>query len=347
MTDLITTDQISKMLSFVPSARTAIASTYKLCGLINSFDDVENYLLKGAGLAAGSYRTYMTAVRQLYRYTNGLHPFQITAGHIEGFYDHWSRKVSRRTASSKITGLKRFFKGVEEAAPLFRSPFRNMLQKLVKKLSRTGKSKTKKALTQNEIKDILEYLEEASPYTACHAENYAIVLMLSTSGLRAAELCQLRWKDLEYFEGKWTARFIGKGEKEAEQEIAPQAVEAARAYFQKHFRRDPRPEDHLFWSVPIIRGEEPRPMDPHALWYRVKKIGKDARAEGIIGEDRKVVFSPHLFRRSFATYLYSKGMKLKALKELTRHSSIEVLADHYIDDREASAPYFEALFATA
>ncbi len=70
MTDLITTDQISKMLSFVPSARTAIASTYKLCGLINSFDDVENYLLKGAGLAAGSYRTYMSAVRQLYRYTN-------------------------------------------------------------------------------------------------------------------------------------------------------------------------------------------------------------------------------------------------------------------------------------
>jgi len=56
--------------------------------------------------------------------------------------------------------------------------------------------------------------------------DYAIVYTLVTSGLRAAELVQLHWKDLELLEGLWTARFIGKGGKEAEQALYSEAVEA-------------------------------------------------------------------------------------------------------------------------
>ena len=126
--------------------------------------------------------------------------------------------------------------------------------------------------------------------------------MLVTSGLRSAELVQLRWKDLEYFEGTWTARFIGKGNREAEQELYTEAVEACRRYFKSQFRKEPKPEDALFWIFPMYREDKPRPLAYHTLWRRIKEMGQAAREQGIV--TRELCWSPHLFRRSYATALY-------------------------------------------
>ena len=66
-----------------------------------------------------------------------------------------------------------------------------------------------------------------------------------------------RWKDLELLEGTWTARFVGKGSKDAEQELFTPAVEACRAYFRARFGRDPQPADALFWTQPSFDGDSP------------------------------------------------------------------------------------------
>ena len=187
-----------------------------------------------------------------------------------------------------------------------------------------------------ETRDLLSCLsDDQSVKGLC---DYAIIYNLITSGLRAAELCQLIWKDVEFSSGAWTARFIGKGEREAEQELYAPAVEAARICFLKQFGKEPSREDHLFYSLAAYNGDNPRPMTPHRLWVRVNEIGERAKAEGIL--TREIEFSSHLFRRTYATLLYKSGMKLKALAEKTRHSSIEILAKHYINDEEPASPYF-------
>ena len=172
-------------------------------------------------------------------------------------------------------------------------------------------------------------------------EDHAIVFMLATSGLRASELCSLRWQDLDQVDGTWTARFIGKGGLSAEQELYAPAVEACREYFRAAFHRDPRPEDALFWTVPSFPGAQPAPLLYHVLWDRVRKIGARARAAGILKRDLQ--FSPHLFRRSYATALYKSGMGLKAIQEKTRHANIEVLMKHYVDDSEPAGPHFDKI----
>ena len=80
-------------------------------------------------------------------------------------------------------------------------------------------------------------------------------------------------------------------------------------------------------------------MTPHRLWVRIKDIGSRARAGEIIKRDLQ--FSPHLFRRTYATLLYKSGMGLKAIQAKTRHANIEVLAKHYISDDEPASPYFD------
>jgi integrase len=108
-------------------------------------------------------------------------------------------------------------------------------------------------------------------------------------------------------------------------------------YFVLAKKRNPEPSDFLFWTLPAVKGEISAPMKYHALWRRVRQIGERARAEGVV--KRELQWSPHLFRRSYASCLYKSGMGLKAIQEKTRHASLEVLTRHYIDDNEAASPH--------
>jgi integrase len=303
---------------------------------IHSFADIERTFLLGAGLSPNTYRAYLVAVKQLYEFTEGKHPLQITPADIEAFYDELAKRVDRNTAALRVAGLKKFFAGIRQVLPIYTSPFEIMSEKLHAKLSRTKKgNRTKKALAAAELRALLAWLEEDRSTRGL--EDHAIVLMLATSGLRASELCQLRWGDLDLCEGAWLARFTGKGGTSAEQELYPPAVDACRRYFVVAHRRDPRPEDALFWTLPALPGTQPVPVRYHVLWTRVREIGERARAAGIV--KRELQWSPHLFRRTYASMLYRSGMGLKAIQGKTRHASLEVLTKHYIDDSEPAAGY--------
>jgi site-specific recombinase XerD len=332
----------ASMAEGFPTIVEGLKKARDIFGSIKSFEDVERLFLKGAGLSPNTYRAYLGAVKQFYEFTKGLNPLQVRPGDIESFYDDQVKHVDRNTAYLRIRGLKKFFEGVRQVIPIYTSPFEIMSEKLHAKLNKTRKGNaTKKALTIDEVKALLSFLR--LDITVTGRENYAMVYMLATSGLRASELCQLKWGDLDFASGKWTARFIGKGAKDAEQELFPTAVEGCRHYFGCHFRRAPRPEDALFWTVPAFPHQEPEPMTAHTLWSRVKGIGAAAVAAGVI--TRELQFSPHLFRRSYATLLYKSGMKLKAIQNLTRHANIETLCRHYVDDSEPASPYLARALA--
>ena len=308
---------------------------------INCFEDVKRVFLMGQGLSPNTYRSYLTAVKLFYKFTKGLNPLQVKPGDIESFYDHTVKRIGRNTAYLRIKGLKNFFSGIRNLIPFYTSPFELMSKNLKRKLSRRKKgNRTKKALTISEISRLLIWLKEDKCIYGLG--NYALLYMLITSGLRAMELCQLKWKDLVYSEGTWKAYFIGKGEKEAEQELYTPAVESCLVYYRKQFKRNPEPEDFLFYTVPRYNGDSIRPLSYRALWYRSTQAGKLAEKQGII--KRKLSFTPHLMRRTYATVLYKSGMQIKAIQGKTRHTSIEILLKHYIHDEEPATPYFDKIF---
>jgi integrase/recombinase XerD len=221
--------------------------------------------------------------------------------------------------------------------------FNTISEKLLHKLNRSKRgNRTKKALSPVEMKRLLIWLSEDK--TELGLENYALFFVLATSGLRASELAQIRWKDIECFKGKWTAKFIGKGGLESEQELYEPALMACAEYFRKTFHRIPKLQnnDYLFYTVPSFSGEEWRPLTKrHTIWARVKKIGMKARESAII--KRELVFSLHLLRRSYATGLYKSGMGIKAIQHMTRHASVETPMKHYVYDDELATPYLDKL----
>ncbi len=330
--DLIIREDVLK--SF-PQLREGLGRVFDLFSKIRNFKDVERYFLKGVGLSPNTYSAYLTAVKQLYEFTDHLNPLQVTASDIEAFYDHVLEQTSKNTASARIAGLKRFFRNVEQACPGYQSPFESMPKKLLRKISRTKKTKKKHALTPDEVQKLLGWLSKDESVRGLR--KYAIVYFLVTSGLRNAELCNLKWKDIDLVEGVYYANFTGKGDKEANQELWTPAVEACKRYFYQQFKRFPRPEDHPFWTVPQLK-IKPRPMYPADLCDTISKLGKE---QDVIKRD--LHWTPHLFRRSYASGLYKSGMKVVALKEKTRHSDIGTLVEHYIDDSEPARGYLEKM----
>jgi integrase len=272
----------------------------------------------------------------------------VTSGHIEKYYETRCKETKRSTVYLEIQALKSFFKGISDnVISIYHSPFDDMPEKMKQKLNKSGKSGgVKDVLHIREVKVLLLWLK--SDDSLMGLENYAMVLMLLTSGLRAFELLQLRWKDIEEIEGEngpeYFARFTGKGDVAARQPLYGAAVDATRKYFKKAFKRSPQGDDFLYYTVPRFPGEVVRPLEYHALYDRLKNIGVEARKAGIL--NRNIVFSPHLMRRSYATtILYKSGMGIKAIQEATRHSSFEVLWKYYINDAESPVPFIAKALA--
>jgi Site-specific recombinase XerD len=318
----------------------------ELFAKIQSFDDVKRYLFDGSGLSAGTYQTYMVAVRQLYDFSGGLNPLQVTAAEIEAFFDDCvtRRGVDRNTAINKIAALKRFYANIEDRLPGFPSPFRGMAPALIKKLSAKAPTQLQRALSATETRALLAEL--AAGATPKAKADYSTVFFLVVSGLRAAELSRLTFADLDKDPdtGIWTATGVGKGAKPFRQEIAdPRAVEAAREAFRATYRREPSPSDRVFFALPRYHGDTPRPMTPHGLWERVQAILATAKDQGILSRDYKV--GPHLFRRTCGTLLSLNGMDLVSVSRFLRHASPSTTAKHYICDHTPASPVMNKILA--
>ena len=156
MNELVVSAEIAQ--SF-PSAVEGLKKVSSFFEQIRSFEDLERLFLKGSGLSPNTYRSYLEAVKQFYQFTKGLNPLQVRPADIEAFYDYLLTRVDRNTAYLRIRGLKKFFQGVRNVAPFYTSPFEKMGEKLRAKLNRTIYGcRTKKALTQREVRELLDFL---------------------------------------------------------------------------------------------------------------------------------------------------------------------------------------------
>ena len=295
-----------------------------------SWDDFARRFLLGEGKSARTYESYLASCRAFYDFSGGLHPMQAGSPQwIEQFYD--SLEGAQNSKALAINGLKYLYKKIGERYPFYVSPFdkKIMGEALRKKLNKTQKSGTKSALSKTELKALLSWLREQ--YDEKSRLTYSIVYMLATTGLRATELANLRWSDIEVRDGVHYAHGVGKGDVPFCQELYKPALRSVK-----------RTGEYLFNR--LVHGG---PFNAHALWVLIHDMGEKVRAAGVVGENRHVTFSPHLFRRTYCTLLSKQGMDLKALSELSRHSSVEVLAKHYVDSKEPAAPYLNKIFGTA
>lgn len=310
---------------------------------VKSVEDFERVFLKGSGLSPNTYRSYLTAIRAFHKFTGGLLPLQVTDKHIESFYDDLIKNgSSKNTATLRIAALKKFFNCIKKVVPLYESPFDNMEKKLREKLSKTNAGNRElPALTILEVNAVMNFLE--SQEGVYSKQNYAIAFMLASSGLRAAELIQLRWRDIVETEKGTICYFTGKGDKTAEQEVWPDALEACKSayYFTHKSWPDMKSQDPIFWTVPAFNGDVSRPLQYHALYERVRKMGEAVNHAEII--QREFSFAPHMLRRTYATTLNEMGMDIVSIQKKMRHSSVNTTM-RYIKNSKPAGEFLKDIY---
>jgi site-specific recombinase XerD len=136
-----------------------------------------------------------------------------------------------------------------------------------------------------------------------HLKHRIILATLYTTGLRAAELCQLQGTDID------SQRMVirvrqGKGKRDRQVGLSADLLPLLRRYWKLYGLKS--------WLFPGHRITEP--ITPDGVGFICKKAGHIAKIQ-------KAVY-PHLLRHTHATHLLEAGMDLRSIQLLLGHASL-------------------------
>ena len=209
-----------------------------------------------------------------------------------------ARKLSSESVYLEIAALRAFYRFAENEKLLPVNVAENL------SLPRRWK-RLPKALNDAEITQLLQPETPETPQSLC---DHAILELAYASGLRLAELRNVRLEQLHLEAG--FINVIGKGNKERVVPVGKKAVAAINRYLEAGRPKlvSPRSPANLFLTQ---RGT---PFAAPTMWLRIKQRVKRA------GIPRNI--TPHMLRHSFATHLLEHGADLRVIQELLGHASI-------------------------
>ncbi len=169
-------------------------------------------------------------------------------------------------------------------------------------LNQASRIKPRRHLPAKQITVNEEQIEKLMGHCKTDLDGF-ILTMLANTGLRAAEFCDLKVKDIYLDEGFLIVE-KGKGNKRRKVGLNSSATKALKAHLRKH---------------PTKKGDDPlsfdkfgQPLTRFGVLKRIRQLGKRAEIE----------VCPHALRRAFVTINANKGRSLVMLQLACGHSDI-------------------------
>jgi integrase/recombinase XerD len=279
-------------------------------------EDFLQYLRHERGQADHTQKTYAGLLKKFVAWAEKQRITdwnQVELKHLMGFLQHERqrtlahqpkdspRRLSNESVYLEIAALRAFYRFAENEKLI--SPDRAGIAENLS-LPRRWK-RLPKALTDVEIKQLLEPELPETPQSLC---DQAVLELAYASGLRLAELRNLRLEQLHLEAG--FLNVVGKGNKERVVPVGKKAIVAVNRYLEVGRPKlvTPRSTANVFLTK---RGTA---FAHFTLWFRIKRRVKRA------GIARNI--TPHMLRHSFATHLLEHGADLRVIQELLGHANI-------------------------
>ncbi|HOJ86895.1 MAG: tyrosine recombinase [Elusimicrobiales bacterium] len=213
-----------------------------------------------------------------------------------------SKNLSRNSVIRKISAVRSFINYLVENKIIKTNPF--------EMISIPKKAQTLPSFFTEEEMDKL--IEENEPSKVLSKDpdyhfafrDYAILMLLYSSGLRRSELVSLNYGDVDFISG--FVRVYGKGRKERIVPVGENALKALKNY------ADTRAD--ISSSSPLFVNKNGKRITDTAVFLILKKMAKRAKFT------RKI--KPHMLRHSFATHLLNNGCDIRGVSEMLGHSSL-------------------------
>jgi len=189
------------------------------------------------------------------------------------------------------------------------------------------KKKETEFLTEEEVQALLRVPDRR---TLQGKRDYAILLLLLTTGLRKAEICNLKIGDLKTYRNQAVIDVVGKGKKFRRIPIKNETLLSIQDYL-KASKNGVNPEHPMFYTLGKHGPYEQRCLSSKAVDCLVKSVSKRALIHKRI--------HPHVMRYTFATTLLDKGNDFRIVQALMGHSHIRTTECylHSSDDRKVEA----------
>jgi len=253
-------------------------------------------------LSENSISAYESDINMFFRFVQQKNITELSTVSLETIHQFLAaskkRKVSNRSNARRISSLNSFFTFLTLHKHIPSNPFSTV------DLPKSGRV-LPKALSIDEVGRLLSVPPQSDPLTS---RNYAMLLLLYSSGLRVTELVSLPVNSCNLAAG--FLRVIGKGNKERLVPFGDIARSAVESYID-HFRPlilKGRRSNSLFVT------NRAKAMTRVRFW---QIISETARSSGI-----RTPIAPHMLRHSFATHLLANGADLRSVQLMLGHADI-------------------------
>ena len=252
-------------------------------------------------ISGRSLKTIEQYVREAWECRNQIgKPFnEITSGDLRWYFARCqSRGICMNTLRNKRRYLNVFFKFLRNEGWIQVNPV----------------SKIEVFKVENVIKKPFSALDMESLRNACETiRDRALIEFLYSTGVRVSELCSLKIKDLDWSKKEFYV--VGKGRKERLVCYSDSAGYYINEYLvwrmeKENITFEELKEKPLFKS--LKKSDEA--ISPECVRSTLKKIAQRANVVNV---------HPHRFRRTYASDLINRGMRLEEVKVLMGHTKMD------------------------
>jgi site-specific recombinase XerD len=285
------------------------------------------FRLRRQGCAPSTVEKYVHAVKDNVAWLDA-DPVAARRQDIEDYLGEWASKTNAKPSSVRlrIAALKKYYDFLDSRGVLVDESGREL---------RNPIDRIERPKSRRRANDFLSTEESAALLAACSTpKECALIDLLRWSGLRISEACALTWDAVD---GEWLR--VSSSKTDSGLRAIPILPELAHGLdrWREHLKRE-----GLFRSDgPVLVTRNGTAMRPQYAWRLLKRVAARAgvrahEATDSTGHNVSKI-SPHTLRRTFATDLLNRGVRIEVVSRALGHADTRTTQQSYAELQNETA----------